>query len=163
MRALSIKQPWAWAIAAGFKPVENRPWGTAYRGLIAVQASLTVDHGELSAAGQEGRFAARALDLMGGRDNFWDARKTTSPHRPTMALGAVIAVADISHMCRVRGRRSDCDCGPWAMPMQCHWRLRSVQPLDTPVPTQGRLGLWDLAETDPVANAWVLAQLRGRR
>ena len=26
MKALSIKQPWAWLIASGFKPIENRNW-----------------------------------------------------------------------------------------------------------------------------------------
>ena len=26
MKALSVKQPWAWAICAGHKPLENRNW-----------------------------------------------------------------------------------------------------------------------------------------
>ncbi len=26
MKALSIKQPWAWLICAGYKDIENRSW-----------------------------------------------------------------------------------------------------------------------------------------
>lgn len=40
MRALSILQPWAWAIMAGIKPVENRGWLTNYRGVLAIQAGV---------------------------------------------------------------------------------------------------------------------------
>jgi ASCH domain len=30
--ALSVRQPWAWAIVSGYKDVENRSWPTNYRG-----------------------------------------------------------------------------------------------------------------------------------
>lgn len=39
MKALSIRQPWAWLIVNGFKPVENRDWSTRYRGDFLVHAS----------------------------------------------------------------------------------------------------------------------------
>lgn len=39
MKALSIRQPWAWLIVHGFKPVENRDWPTRYRGPFLVHAS----------------------------------------------------------------------------------------------------------------------------
>jgi hypothetical protein len=32
VKALSIRQPWAWLILNGFKDVENRDWRTSYRG-----------------------------------------------------------------------------------------------------------------------------------
>jgi ASCH domain len=38
MRALSIRQPWAWAIATGLKDVENRSWPTDYRGPFLIHA-----------------------------------------------------------------------------------------------------------------------------
>jgi hypothetical protein len=38
-RALSIRQPWAWLIVAGFKDIENRTWATNYRGPIYIHAS----------------------------------------------------------------------------------------------------------------------------
>ena len=43
MKALSIRQPWGWLIAAGFKDIENRTWHTHFRGpfLIHAGASMT--------------------------------------------------------------------------------------------------------------------------
>jgi hypothetical protein len=39
MKALSIRQPWAWLIVNGFKPVENRDWSTRFRGRFLIHAS----------------------------------------------------------------------------------------------------------------------------
>lgn len=39
MKALCIKQPWAWLIVHGFKDVENRTWPTRFRGRFLVIAS----------------------------------------------------------------------------------------------------------------------------
>lgn len=39
MRALSIRQPWAWLIIHGHKDVENRGWSTRYTGPILIHAS----------------------------------------------------------------------------------------------------------------------------
>lgn len=43
--ALSIKQPWAWAIVEGHKPVENREWKNKprYRGPLLIHASKNYD------------------------------------------------------------------------------------------------------------------------
>jgi hypothetical protein len=38
MKALSIRQPWAWLIVNGYKDVENRPWDTNYRGPLLIHA-----------------------------------------------------------------------------------------------------------------------------
>lgn len=43
MKAISIRQPWAWLIVNGFKNIENRTWQTKYRGPILIHAGLTVD------------------------------------------------------------------------------------------------------------------------
>lgn len=39
MKALSIRQPWAWLILNGHKDIENRCWKTYFRGRILVHAS----------------------------------------------------------------------------------------------------------------------------
>lgn len=39
MKALSIRQPWAWLIVNGFKDIENRSWHTKYRGPVLIHAS----------------------------------------------------------------------------------------------------------------------------
>lgn len=42
-QALSIKQPWAWAILHGGKDIENRDWKTSYRGKVLIQSGLNID------------------------------------------------------------------------------------------------------------------------
>lgn len=39
MKALSIRQPWAWLIIHGGKDIENRSWHTKHRGRFLVHAS----------------------------------------------------------------------------------------------------------------------------
>lgn len=43
MKAISTRQPWAWAIIYGGKDVENRSRFTNYRGPILIHASKTFD------------------------------------------------------------------------------------------------------------------------
>lgn len=42
-RALSIRQPWAWAIINAGKDIENRTWATNYRGPVFIHASRKLD------------------------------------------------------------------------------------------------------------------------
>ena len=44
MKALSIRQPWAWAIVSGIKPVENRSWSTKFRGEFLIHAAQKFDY-----------------------------------------------------------------------------------------------------------------------
>lgn len=44
MKAISIRQPWAWAIIRNGKDIENRKWKTKVRGLIAIHASKQGDY-----------------------------------------------------------------------------------------------------------------------
>lgn len=39
MKAISIRQPWAWLIVNGFKDIENRRWATHFRGRVYVHAA----------------------------------------------------------------------------------------------------------------------------
>jgi ASCH domain len=42
MKALSVRQPWAWLIVHGLKPLENRNWETHYRGPLLIHAGKTL-------------------------------------------------------------------------------------------------------------------------
>jgi hypothetical protein len=44
MKALSIRQPWAWLITHGYKPVENHTWATPHRGDTLIHAGVLFDH-----------------------------------------------------------------------------------------------------------------------
>jgi hypothetical protein len=43
MKALSIQQPWAWAIMCAGKNIENRTWDTRFRGRFLVHAGMRFD------------------------------------------------------------------------------------------------------------------------
>ena len=42
MKALSIRQPWASLIVAGYKDIENRSWRTSYRGPVLIHSAQRV-------------------------------------------------------------------------------------------------------------------------
>lgn len=46
IKALSIRQPWAWLIVNGWKDIENRIWSTSFRGRFLVHASKTMTREE---------------------------------------------------------------------------------------------------------------------
>jgi hypothetical protein len=46
MKALSIRQPWAWLIVNGYKTIENRTWPTKFRGRVLIHASKGMTHDE---------------------------------------------------------------------------------------------------------------------
>jgi hypothetical protein len=144
VRALTIKQPWAFAIAEGFKTVENRSKPTRYRGALAIHAGLTLDHA--TSITRHSRDAAMRLDELGGSSNFWEARAQVPsaiarPPYPSLALGAVIAVAELVGCHSATGCPG---CGPWAdyRDWMWHWVLQDVQRLPSAVACTGRQSLW---------------------
>ncbi len=48
MVALSIRQPWAWAILHAGKDIENRTWKTSVRGRVYIHASKTVEKDDVA-------------------------------------------------------------------------------------------------------------------
>ena len=120
VRAMSVQQPWAFAIARGGKTVSNQPLPTAHRGPLLIHASMRVD--------------LNACDSPLIRSAGWD------PGDPLATIGAVIAVADLADVCSAGGA---CDCGPWADPGHHHWRLAAVRALPRPIVALGRPGLWE--------------------
>ncbi len=128
MRALTVLQPYAWAIAVGAKPVENRTRRTNYRGLLAIHAGKR--------AMREGLEDPRILEAIA--DRGFEIGEATS------RLGRVVAVADLTG-CHDATCAAGCSCSPWAASCSWHWELSSdVRPLREPVPCRGMLGLWRL-------------------
>jgi len=116
VRVLSIRQPWAWAISTGRKKIENRTWGTAYRGTVYIHASLR-------------------RDTKAVRDLKRKMRITVPDDLPT---GAIIAVAALTGVVEgVAGKRF----GKWFGGPK-GLVLANVRPLKKPVPASGKLGLW---------------------
>ena len=71
IKALSVRQPWAWAIIHGGKDVENRSWqavnyGLNVRGRVAIHASATMGKGDYE---RDGEFVlSLAQELPDARD-----------------------------------------------------------------------------------------------
>lgn len=137
MKALTIKQPYAWAIATGRKPVENRTQLTSHRGDIAIHAGAAWFKG----AETDERVARAWWGIAPGLR----PRVTVEPS--WWAPGwwrAVLAVAELhdSHV-----PSPDCCASEWADPdVGAHWLLRNVRRLDHHVPAVGFLGLWTLPD-----------------
>jgi len=126
MKALTVRQPWAWAIAHGGKNVENRTWYTAYRGPFAIHAALKDD--------VDGHRDHRILRAMG------EAIEDADEDRFDYIYGALIAAVELVDVHSDLAR--SCDCGPWADPYAWHWVLADAWPLPEPIPATGRQGLW---------------------
>lgn len=123
MQAMSVQQPWAFAIARGGKTVSNQTLPTAYRGPLLIHASMRVD--------------LKACDSPLVQSAGWD------PRDPLATIGAVIAVADLDRVCSAAAGGGACDCGPWSERGTHHWRLTSVRALPRPIVALGRPGLWE--------------------
>jgi hypothetical protein len=153
LRALTIQQPFAWAVAYGGKSPENRGQRMGHRGPLAIHAGVTLHNGHFPTRGGDPQVvaAARELDSMGGRQNCWNPRHripsamSPFPH-PGLALGAVIAVANVAGCHHATDCRtvSGSLCSPWALPGQWHIELDRVRPLPAAVPARGMPGLWIL-------------------
>ncbi len=168
MLAVSVRQPWAWAIARGHKPVDNHDWDTRFRGALAIHASLRVDLDSSESP------AIRAA--------HWD------PDDPAAAIGGIVAVVRLSGVCTAAmpgsvwwgsgpgpepdagpglgtepglgtgpgpgaepgsalGTGEACACGTWANPGRYHWQLCDPRPLSQPVFAVSETddqGLWEL-------------------
>lgn len=151
IKAITVRQPWAWAIARGWKPIENRSWTTTYRGPLAIHAGQLWDGEGLTAL----RLIVHTLRGLGE-----SVPKRLADDMPWSGTGCVLAVGRLAGVCAAtvdgHEHRSHqvCECGPWAIAGQYHWQLTDVRPLAEPLPATGRLGLWPLAiPTDRLAPA----------
>ncbi|GGT85485.1 hypothetical protein [Streptomyces coeruleorubidus] len=117
MKALTVRQPWAGAIAHQTKCVENRSWKlpTKHEGArILIHAGAQPD---------------RHAQVYGDHLDVYSA---------------VVAVATIAG-CHFDNGNQVC-CSYWAQPNLYHWELADVVTLPEPVPAKGALGFWTPAE-----------------
>lgn len=123
MRALSIRQPWAWLIVNGFKDVENREWECLYRGPFLIHASQTMTkkfHRELSATlAQEFGVDVPAFD--------------------DLPRGGIVGVATLTGC--VRHSTSPWFTGPFG------FELKDARPLPF-LPRKGQLNFFHVPEAD---------------
>jgi hypothetical protein len=61
MKALAIRQPYAWLVVHGIKDVENRSWPTRYRGRFFIHASKAIDQDDVRLVNE--KLAPRGIAL----------------------------------------------------------------------------------------------------
>lgn len=114
MKALSVRQPYAFLIVAGFKDIENRTWQTRYRGPLLIHAAKKEDWLEIAAG------LARVTT-----DEF--PFKTLARR---IVFGAVVGRVMLVDV--VRDHPSS-----WAVPGRHHWVLAHPELIEPPIPCRG--------------------------
>lgn len=149
MRALSVRQPWAFAIVIGAKTVENRDWASKHLGPLAIHASKTE---ERDAVDDVLRMIHEQLppplDLEGLRHVY----------EATKRLGCVVGAVDMigctngSDAENWEGALDQWFTGPYGFVLQNARVVRET------VPCRGRLGIWRLP-----SGATIRTTVEGRR
>ncbi len=124
-QALSIRQPWAWAVVYAGKPLENRSWGgwnapqTKFRGPFCVHAGMGMTMAEYE----------EAATFMAHRC------KIAVPPADELVRGAIIGTAVVTGW--VRTSQNPWFMGPGALV------LEMAEALAEPIPCSGALGWFD--------------------
>lgn len=130
IRILVVRQPWAWAIAAGLKRYENRSWepgkvnGVPWRGWILILAGASLK-GEQDARLRMGSLVPPVIPP------------------PDLVRGKIVCAVRLHDVIREDSRRRDA----WCEPGQKWWELRDLLRFPTPVHCRGQQGLFAPSET----------------
>jgi activating signal cointegrator 1 len=129
MKAISLWQPWAYALVSGMKKIETRSWSTPYRGPLLIHAAKTFPVTARDFAMTEralGRLPARLpFGALVGVVNLADVRRTES------------VIQEISAIERLYG---DYSWGRYA------WMTDSFMAFDEPVPYKGKQGFFNVPD-----------------
>lgn len=126
MKALAIRQPWAWCIVAGGKDIENRDWLTHYRGTVLIHASAGMTRREY----EDATYSAKMAMFDNGETQY-------VPEFDDLKRGGIIGQVDIV----------DCvtaSASPWFFG-KYGFVLQNAKPLPFR-PFKGALGFFDVPE-----------------
>jgi hypothetical protein len=152
VRALTIKQPWAFFVAHCGKSCENRPRQMRYRGPLAIHAGAYSGWDRAAESDLTALAAWREYATVPATGRL-AAPLTRANAFPYFTFGAVIAMAVATgchhsdecmlpeHLVPPGGYTG---CSRWAVRGQWHIELADVRTLPEPVPCRGALGLWHL-------------------
>lgn len=127
LRAISLWQPWASAMASGFKRIETRSWPTSHRGDLVICSAKRKP----------------TLAECGDVQTFMAAQ--------TFPYGFAVCIVEL-YDCwpteRINGLRQPIDDGERELgnyaPGRFAWLSRNCRKLINPVPVIGRQGFWTL-------------------
>lgn len=128
MKALSIRQPWAWGILHAGKDIENRTWPTKIRGEILIHASLVIDAAE---------WAYFVDTSLLARKTWPDRIIPELPMPKQIERGGIVGIAEIADC--VSESRSPWFFGPYG------FFLKNARPLPFR-PFKGKLGFFEVPD-----------------
>lgn len=123
MKALTVRQPWAWAIGIGVKPLENRSRRFHHRGPLLIHAGLHEETGMVD----------HVLELIADETGT-AVSLLRNAYRQQAARGTIIGAVTVTDC--VTAHPSRWFAGPHALV------LERPQRAYRPVPCRGQLGLW---------------------
>lgn len=122
-RVLTLRQPWAWLVAEGYKHIENRKWSTKFRGDFLIHAASDMTNSEWRLV-----------------SDFAADRGVIVPKRDELHFGVLLAVATLVDVLMpdvdVNGSET------WHLPGQYGFVLEGIAPLARRVPCKGHLNFW---------------------
>jgi len=119
MKAITVKQPWVYAILCEGKDIENRSWRRSFRGWLAIHASAQ---------------PRRSAEFPRG---------IRVPDLDTLDYSAICGVARVVAI--VPKSRSKWFWHPDDGSTNYGWVLAGVRALNRPIPCKGSLGLWEVS------------------
>ena len=128
MKAISLWEPWATAMALGLKQNETRHWPTSHRGELAICS------------------AKRPMD----EDSKWVWEEIIKPLNPNAqpSFGAILCVVDLFDCVKAETiiekiSAIEYDLGNYESG-RFVWRTKNVRPLPVPIPIKGAQGFFNL-------------------
>ena len=121
MYALTICQPWAFAVMEGIKRFENRVWDTSYRGPLVIHAG-------------------KSRKWLGGLDDLRSLGYLC--YEEDLRFGEILGVVDLV-ACHKRADMHTDD--PFAEGPFC-WEVLRPRKLFEPIPYRGRQGLFQIPD-----------------
>ena len=131
MKAISIRQPWCFAILHLGKDIENRPQPWAHRGPILIHASKTMTGIEYQDA------LASILTITDGHRGLDSAPLSAVPKLGELPRGGIVGIVDV--VCCVRESASPWFFGKWGLILQ------NARPLPF-IPYSGQLGRFEVPD-----------------
>jgi activating signal cointegrator 1 len=139
VKGLTLLEPWASLVAAGYKRIETRSWSTEYRGELLIHASASkkscrhsYDVGLL--------FKTAGLEFPEG----WPATASEYPLGRIVAVARLIDCAEMTEANIARVSKIERAFGDWR-PKRFAWILATVRRTEQ-IPWKGALGLWDVPQ-----------------
>lgn len=140
MKAISVQQPWAYAILRLGKNVENRANRRgqdqarkqfAHHGPLLIHTSQRP--ADVEAFREVSRLSGQHVPVLNGSD-------------PATHVGAVVGIVTVHtvHTADSCSTSRDGRCSPWAQPDAAHLMLTEPRVLAHPIYLPGRLGLWSI-------------------